>query len=702
METGSNSAYFAEGAAENENDKPLMNRTKQKANQAPAPRGRIASAILLAALAIAISCLQKASAGLLYEQPHTGTGTVYRSAWVPPDGTVYDEYLWDNFTLPGNQAITEIRWRGGHDPQFSSLNASLLGFRIRIYPSIAGGSQPDVTSPPLCSYQSTDTCGETPAGVFGGTTLNDYHFTLPSPFQATGGTRYWLQITANESGFPKWGFAAGSGGNGSHFRKLEYQYQSISGDTAFSLYASDAATAEITANIDPAGTGTVSGTGMYPIGSNATLTATPAAGYGFLNWTVNGAQVSTSATYTFAVTANRALVAHFAPAYVVTTDRSPANGGHVSAGGTYNSGTGATVTATPNKGFTFGGWYEWGAALVSSSPSYKFTVTQDTLLVAQFDPLPATAVFDFDTAAPPVSPGQGMPATQTASGLTASFTPTSGNWYVTNTIYYWVPRDFSGNFLSPTGYPSGAAKLQIAFNHPLTDVRLDFATGELAADYDTASLVRITGYQGGTANPPVGSASARGAWLSGSYPEGSVVFSSATPFDVITIDIPTSQGYPVSNLLFLDNLIAVQAMTTIQATVSPGGGSTISGGGPVPINTPVTLTAIPDAGYRFVNWTENGADLGTDPSYSFTATTDRAIVANFALIIPQLQIAPSFPGEIAIAWPSDLPGWTLEESPDMSPGSWTTSALTVTVNGANCEVNVPVLAGSRFYRLAHP
>jgi uncharacterized repeat protein (TIGR02543 family) len=41
------------------------------------------------------------------------------------------------------------------------------------------------------------------------------------------------------------------------------------------------------------------------------LTATPANGYAFVNWTENGNQVSTSATYSFTVSGNRTLVANF-------------------------------------------------------------------------------------------------------------------------------------------------------------------------------------------------------------------------------------------------------------------------------------------------------------------------------------------------------------------------------------------------------
>ena len=48
-------------------------------------------------------------------------------------------------------------------------------------------------------------------------------------------------------------------------------------------------------------------------GAPFTITATPITGYSFLNWTDGGAEVSTSAAYTFTVTAARTLVAHFAP-----------------------------------------------------------------------------------------------------------------------------------------------------------------------------------------------------------------------------------------------------------------------------------------------------------------------------------------------------------------------------------------------------
>lgn len=67
----------------------------------------------------------------------------------------------------------------------------------------------------------------------------------------------------------------------------------------------------VTLSVDPSGGGAVTGAGQYQEGATATITATPADGYTFNGWTENGEMVSTSESYTFAVTGNRAFVAGF-------------------------------------------------------------------------------------------------------------------------------------------------------------------------------------------------------------------------------------------------------------------------------------------------------------------------------------------------------------------------------------------------------
>ncbi len=68
---------------------------------------------------------------------------------------------------------------------------------------------------------------------------------------------------------------------------------------------------EISASVNPANTGNVAGTGIYTYGHTAELTATPEAGYDFINWTEYGIEVSTEAFYSFVVTGDRSLIANF-------------------------------------------------------------------------------------------------------------------------------------------------------------------------------------------------------------------------------------------------------------------------------------------------------------------------------------------------------------------------------------------------------
>lgn len=69
----------------------------------------------------------------------------------------------------------------------------------------------------------------------------------------------------------------------------------------------------------------------------------------------------------------------------------------------------------------------------------------------------------------------------------------------------------------------------------------------------------------------------------------------------------------------------------IGVSASPAGSGTASGGGTVNCNSSVTVTVSPAACYSFVSWTENGTVVSSSASYTFTATANRNLVANFAL-----------------------------------------------------------------------
>ena len=73
--------------------------------------------------------------------------------------------------------------------------------------------------------------------------------------------------------------------------------------------------------------------------------------------------------------------------------------------------------------------------------------------------------------------------------------------------------------------------------------------------------------------------------------------------------------------------------TTCQVTVSacPADGGYVSGAGLYDIGSICTLTATANEGYTFVNWTEDGEEVSTDSIYSFVATGERNLVANFVV-----------------------------------------------------------------------
>lgn len=78
-------------------------------------------------------------------------------------------------------------------------------------------------------------------------------------------------------------------------------------------------------------------------------------------------------------------------------------------------------------------------------------------------------------------------------------------------------------------------------------------------------------------------------------------------------------------------------VVTVEAI--PGDAGLVSGGGTYVVGSTATVTATPGEIYSFVNWTEDGTVVSTDPEYSFTVTADRALIANFEVIMHTVTVA---------------------------------------------------------------
>ncbi|MEY4918544.1 MAG: Divergent InlB B-repeat domain, partial [Verrucomicrobiota bacterium] len=133
----------------------------------------------------------------------------------------------------------------------------------------------------------------------------------------------------------------------------------------------------------------------------------------------------------------------------------------------------------------------------------------------------------------------------------------------------------------------------------------------------------------------------------------------------------------------------------------------VTGAGIVGNSASVTLTALPAPGFAFTNWTLGGAPAGTNNPVTFDALGNYTFVANFTAVSvpvapPQLALAQSSPGALALQWPTNATGFVLEKNSDLGPTNWAVSASPITVVGTNYQATIPTQTGSGFFRLSHP
>jgi hypothetical protein len=399
----------------------------------------------------------------------------------------------------------------------------------------------------------------------------------------------------------------------------------------------------ITVSTNPANGGTVTGGGTFDHGQNVTVTAIPETGYAFLDWTESGSQVSTDSSYSFTAEGNRELVANFTlNQYTVAVSINPANGGTVTGSGTYNHGQNVTVTAIPETGYAFLDWTESGSQ-VSKDSSYSFTAEENRELVANFNLNQYT--------------------------VAVSANPANGG-IVTGGGTYNHGQNVTVNAESATGYTflnwteSGS---QVS-----TDSSYAFTAEEnreLVANFTLNQYTIAV-----SANPANGGTVTGG----GTYNHGQNVTVNAESATGYTFLNWTESGNQVStdssysftaerNRELIANFTLNQY--TIAVSANPADRGTVTGGGTYDHGQNVTVTAIPDTGYEFLDWTESGSQVSTDSSYAFTAEGNRELVANFIIKTYTIKatagdnggIAPS--GDIIIEHGEDIT-FTITPDPD--------------------------------------
>jgi hypothetical protein len=153
--------------------------------------------------------------------------------------------------------------------------------------------------------------------------------------------------------------------------------------------------------------GIVEGGGYdIPFGTVITISAFPHPYYFFLYWSEDDTIVSVDPIYSFPVTRDRNLIAHFSGCfYEITLLADPTEGGEVFGSGTYECETTVTVAAIPNPNYYFLYW-SWNGVIVSVDSIYTFVVTEDRTFTAHFAGEGSGCFYDVTLLADPTEGGE--------------------------------------------------------------------------------------------------------------------------------------------------------------------------------------------------------------------------------------------------------------------------------------------------------
>ena len=420
-------------------------------------------------------------------------------------------------------------------------------------------------------------------------------------------------------------------------------------EQAFTVAATAVTADEEGALVENADAGWVEGAGDIGAGRTATLTAHAREGYVFKRWVDDkGATLSTDAEYHFVPWENATLRAVFEPRQFTVAANVAEGFGTVEGAGTYAAGQTATVTATPNMGASFIGWYSEGIC-VSTSATYSFTVCGDVTLTAVFGTgsyvvsaiaSPADAGYtsgfgafgkdDRTTLIAVAKPGYTFDCWKDAQGNVISALPEVTVAVSDNAAYVaFFTRDSYRVSLSAS--PEGAGALKGEGTYCFGD------TVELNAQ--PTSGKRFTGWYvvAPEDEKPDEGSQAAGATASGLGSDDAATLLSKDAHCWLTLDegllSDIDNGELCLRACFADPYEVSVAAKAVVAGKMGSRGCKVRGTGAYSSGDKVTLQAVAGEGYRFVGWSlDEAGDViaNSSPIWEFEANADVVYYAQFA------------------------------------------------------------------------
>ena len=256
----------------------------------------------------------------------------------------------------------------------------------------------------------------------------------------------------------------------------------------------------------------------------------------------------------------------------------------------------ATLTAIPNEGYSFVNWTK-NNEVVSSDATYSFTVFESATFQANFE----INTYEISVAANPDDGGiVFLESESPAKDPQVAYIDFSQQGYTNAQVLGGVTINLDDNIdvvfnkstgtTAPTYYNTGASIRCYAKN----DFVVSTSDGSITS-------IKLTYGSGDGSNPITVS--------EGTFSNNEWSGDAAS----VTFTIGGTNGH--------------RRIHAIEVTYSNGA---LPQHGIFDYGSTVTITAIPNEGYTFVNWTKEGVEASTEAKYTFTVIEDAEYVANFS------------------------------------------------------------------------
>lgn len=347
--------------------------------------------------------------------------------------------------------------------------------------------------------------------------------------------------------------------------------------------------------------GTVEGTqaDTYKYGTPVTMTAVPAEGYSFVGWQMGDNMVGNAPTLSFNIYQATTMTPIFSTESKQALSVLPNEFGAITGSGIYESGTEVSLKATPITGYHFTGWTTENGDTIKDNP-YAFTFTGAKQLSAVID------INLYNIQATPADSGQvsgaGIYEYESSAKLTA------------------VP-DYGFKFVSWTENGQTVSQDTTLYIDVLNDRALSAVfvrdSFEISYTYNSKGG-SISGKTIGEFRESISlSAQVNDHYSFGGWFLNNELISSSTDCSFSLI-----ANSAVEARFIADTYINTYSM------IGEGKGS-ISAPDTVSHDQVVRVTAIPDYGYKFVQWLESDTTLTTNDSFGYTAKGPRSLTAEF-------------------------------------------------------------------------